>query len=412
MISDDSDLRRIAAAAFLRSTAIGAMGVLLASLLIERNFDSADIGTVATSGLAGTALVTLAASLWGDRVGRRRFQVLVALAATAGGLALLAVSTPPAAIAAALFGLINAMGRDRGAGLLLDQSMLATVAAPAERTALIARYNVVLDAGLALGALAAALPSLLSERLAIPGAATLRAATIVYSLAMLATAALYATLGVRVERAGAPPPRERLTPASRRVLTRISALFAVDGIAGGFLTATLLAWYFFERFDASPAVVAALFFGARIANAASHLGAAWLARRIGLVRTMVFTHIPSSLLLATVPFAPGFGVAALLFLLREGLVEMDVPTRQSYVLAVVRPEERTFASGVTLLVRTASWAVAPVIAGSLMGRIGAATPIFLCAALKIAYDVALYFAFRGVRPPEEEEKSGAGVDGS
>src|SRR5207248_3797403 len=139
----------------------------------------------------------------------------------------------------------------------------------------------------------------------------------------------------------------------------ICALFSLDGLGGGFLTTALLSFFFFKRFGVSEGVIGMLFFGARTLNAFSHLGAAWLAERIGLVNTMVFTHIPSSLLLVTVPFAPSFPIAAALFILREGLVEMDVPTRQSYVVAVVKPEERTVASGVTYLVRLGAWAVAP-----------------------------------------------------
>jgi len=149
------------------------------------------------------------------------------------------------------------------------------------------------------------------------------------------------------------------------------------------------------------AVIGALFFGARVMNAGSHLAAAWLARRIGLVNTMVFTHLPSSLLLVTVAFAPSFPVAVVLFLLREGLVEMDVPTRSSYVLAVVAPHERTLASGVTTLVRLGAWAIAPVIGGALMQGVSLTVPLVVGAAMKIAYDVLLWRAFRGVRPPEE-----------
>ena len=192
-----------------------------------------------------------------------------------------------------------------------------------------------------------------------------------------------------------------VTPASRRVLTRISALFAIDAIGGGFLTTALLAYFFYERFGVGIESIGLLFFVARIANALSHFAAAWLAARIGLVNTMVFTHIPSSLLLLTVPFMPSFPVAAALFLVREALVEMDVPTRQSYVMAVVRPEERTFASGVTHLVRLAGWAVAPAIAGLLMTGTSLAAPLVVGAALKIVYDIVLWRAFRNLHPPEE-----------
>jgi len=147
--------------------------------------------------------------------------------------------------------------------------------------------------------------------------------------------------------------------------------------------------------------VGPLFFGARIANAISHLGAAWLAKRIGLVNTMVFTHIPSSLLLVTVAFAPSFPVAAALFLLREGLVEMDVPTRQSYVMAVVKPEERTRASGITAIVRLGAWAAAPTVAGFLMQGLSLMTPLVVGAVMKITYDVLLWWNFRRLKPPEE-----------
>ena len=172
-------------------------------------------------------------------------------------------------------------------------------------------------------------------------------------------------------------------------------------MAGGFLTTALLSFFFYERFGVDLAAIGVLFFIARVANAFSHLGAAWLAKRIGLVNTMVFTHIPSSVLLLTVPFMPNFTTAAILFLLRESLVEMDVPTRQSYVMAVVRPEERTFASGVTHLVRLAGWAFAPAFAGMLMSGTSLAVPLYIGASMKIFYDLVLWRAFRSVRPPEE-----------
>jgi len=202
---------------------------------------------------------------------------------------------------------------------------------------------------------------------------------------------------------GAAGPRQVVSPESKRIVWKISALFAIDSIAGGFLGSALLSYFFFERFAVPAAMIGGLFFAARVLNALSHLGAAWLAARIGLVNTMVFTHIPSSVLLASVAFAPNFPVAALLFLLREGLVEMDVPTRQSYVMAVVAPEERTWASGVTHLVRLGGWAVAPAFAGWLMQAAALAAPLFIGAGMKIAYDLLLWRAFRKLKPPEERK---------
>jgi hypothetical protein len=256
------------------------------------------------------------------------------------------------------------------------------------------------DLGHAAGAALAGLPTLLAATTELRGAAPHRTLLLACGALGLVTLVLHARLGGAVD-APAVNSRVAITPKSRAILTKLSALFAIDSLAGGFLTTAMLSYFFFERFGVSEGVIGALFFGARLMNAASHLGAAWLARRIGLVNTMVFTHIPSSILLAAVAFAPSFGVAAVLFLLREGLVEMDVPTRQSYVLAVVGPEERTFASGVTNLVRLSAWAVAPAFAGLLMNGDSMVVPLVVGAAMKISYDLLLWRAFRGVRPPEE-----------
>jgi MFS family permease len=393
------DRRLLYGAAFVRALATGLVGVLLGVHLARLGYDEGRIGLVVAAGLAGAALAALIVTFAGDRLGRRRALVAVAALGAVGG-AVLAASEPFAALLGASFlGMVNGMGRDRGAALVLDQVILASTAADAERTAAFARYNVLQDVGHALGALLAGAPVLLRRLLPLGEVASLRATLLVYA-ALLATAALlYGRLSAGVEGLAA---RERppVSPETRRILTRISALFAFDSLAGGFLTTALLSLFFFERFQVSEAVVGLLFFGARLANAASHLGAAWLARRIGLLNTMVFTHVPSSLLLATVVFAPSFGVAAALFLLREGLVEMDVPTRQSLVMALVRPEERTLASGVTHLVRLGAWALAPGFAGFLMSA-SPATPVFIGAGMKLAYDGLLYAALRRYRPPEE-----------
>ncbi len=302
--------------------------------------------------------------------------------------------------AAAFLGMLNGMGRDRGAALALEQAVLPATAAPGQRTRVIAWYNVLQDAGHALGSLLAGLPVWLRAVAPLGEHAAERMCLFLYAAIAMLTLVLYARLSPAVER-GTDAPRVPVTPETRRLLARIGGLFALDSLGGGFLTTALVSFYFFERFHVSVAVIGVLFFAARLANAVSHLGAAWLAGRIGLVNTMVFTHLPSSLLLVTVAFAPSFPVAAALFLLREGLVEMDVPTRQSYVMAVVRPEERTFASGVTHLVRMGAWAVAPSFAGFLMQGVSLGVPLVIGASMKIGYDVLLYRAFRRVRPPEE-----------
>ena len=387
-------------AAFLRALATGMIGVLIGFYLAAMHLSPARIGMIVSLGLSGMAVAALLTTLRGDRIGRRRMLLALALFAAIGGAVVASASSTLVIAVAAFLGMLNGMGRDRSASLILDQVILPTTTDDRGRTQLFAWYNLLQDIGHALGSLAAGLPTLLQHAAGVGPLPSLRISVLIYAAILLVTAAIYAALTPSVE-AGATTVRARLSPESRRIITRISALFALDGLGGGFLTAALLSYFFFERFGASPAVVGWLFFAARVANAFSHLGAAWLAKRIGLVNTMVFTHVPSSLLLVTVAFAPTFPIAAALFILREGLVEMDVPTRQSYVVAVVSPEERTVASGITHLVRLGSWAVAPAFAGLLMNQGSLGAPLAVGAAMKISYDVLLYLAFRKVKPPEE-----------
>lgn len=395
-----SDRRILYSTAFLRALATGMMGVLLGIYLARMTFTPAQIGLVLSSGLAGATLAALLVTLAGDRLGRRRLLFWLALLSSLGGVAAAFFSSPLAVGIAAFVGMLNGMGRDRGASLVLEQAIIPATVSDAERTRTFAWYNVLQDIGHALGGLLAVIPTLLRQFGGVGELASFQSAVMVYALLLFATAILYLRLSPRAE-VEVKLPRLKLSPQSRKVLWRISALFAIDSIAGGFVGTALLSYFFYVRFEVSESVIAVLFLCARGMNALSHLGAAWLAKRIGLVNTMVFTHIPSSFLLVTVAFAPNFWVAALLFLLREGLVEMDVPTRQSYVMAVVRPEERTFASGVTHLVRLGGWAVAPTFAGFLMQYLSLGTPLLIGAAMKISYDILLYFSFRGIKPPEE-----------
>jgi len=380
------DRRLLYAAGFLRAAATGLLGVVLGLHLATRGFDVAATGRVVASGLAGAAAAVLIATLAGDRVGRRRVLIALTLCAVGGGLLVSRASEPPVVLVAAFAGMLNGVGRDRGAQLVLEQAALPATTNAAGRTQAFAWYNLLQDAGLALGALAAGWTPVASL-----GA---------YVGLVAASGLPYLGLSPAVDAAGTGGDT-RLSPEGRRTIGRIAALFFVDSVAGGFIPGALLSLFFSERFGVGAGTLGLLFCGARAANAASHLLAARLARRIGLVRTMVFTHVPSSLLLVTVPLAPTFAIAAALFLLREGLVEMDVPTRQSWVMALVRPAERTVAAGVTNLVRLVGWGLGSLLAGAAMADVGWSAPLFVAAAMKLAYDVALYRAFRSVRPPEE-----------
>lgn len=394
-----SDRSWLYIAVSVRSLATGMMGVLLGLYLAELRLGADAIGVIVAVGLGGAAVATLLVTLFADRVGHRRTLLLVTLASFVGAL-LLSFSTHPLALGfAALVGMVNGMGRDRGAALVVEQAALPATTTDRERTMVFAKYNVLQDVGHALGALLAGLPTLLQHG-GVGALPAFRGTAALYALLSLLPVLAYWRLSPGVE-APRVTRAQQVSPDTRRILWRISSLFALDSVAGGFLTTALLSFFFHRRFGVGVETIGLLFFAARIANAASHIGAAWLARRIGLVNTMVFTHIPSSLLLATVPFMPSFPVAAALFLAREGLVEMDVPTRQSYVMAVVRPEERAFASGVTHLVRLAGWAIAPAIAGYWMGGGHLALPLVIGAAMKVVYDLLLWRAFRRVRPPEE-----------
>lgn len=399
------DLLLINIAAFLRSVSVGLTGVVVGVYLFRNGFSSLDIGLVIGAGLAGAALATLAVTFRADRVGRRSTLVFLALLGSVAGIALAITPSLPILLVLSFIGMLNGMGTDRSAAFALEQAIIPGLVPNVRRTWTLAWYNVVLDSGGAIGALAAGLPLLLQKRvgLSLPGA--YRAVFIGYSVLSVLVGSLYLLLSNTVEIARVPNADLRSTkvsPQTKSVLGRLAGLFSIDAFAGGLLTDALLAYWFFRRFGVSEESLGILFFVVRVLNAISHLGAAWLARHIGLVNTMVFTHLPSSLFLLAVPFAPSFKAAVLLLLCREALVEMDVPTRQSYVAAVVQANERTFATGVTNLMRNVFWAVGSSLAGLFMQSVAFSAPLIMGGGLKISYDLILYRAFRKIRPPEEQ----------
>jgi len=398
------DLVLINAAGFLRSLGVGLVGVVLGIYLFRLGLSSFTIGLVIAAGLAGSALATIIVSFAADRVGRRRSLLVLSLFSAIGGLALALSPMPPVLLMMAFVGMLNGTGTDRSASFALDQAMVPGLAPDSKRTWNLAWYNVLLDGGGSLGALAAGLPLFLQLRLSFSLLNSYRSVFFGYSGLCLIVATLYAVLSPAIEVNNPPAPAKMsagITPANKRILAKLTALFSLDAFGGGFLTDALVAYWFFRRFGVAEHELGLVFFVVHILNACSHLGAAWLARRIGLVNTMVFTHLPSSLFLMAVPFAPSFKWAVLLFLCREALVEMDVPTRQSYVAALVRPTERTFASGITNLARNVFWAVGSAAAGFLMQTLTFSAPLLIGGGAKVTYDILLYRSFRRVRPPEE-----------
>lgn len=391
--------RTLYAAAFLRALAIGLMAVLIGLYSARVGLTATQIGVILSSALWGAALAALATLLWGPRIGERALLVTLSGLPVAGAAVLLSTEAFPLMAAAAFVGMFNVHGRDRGAIPILEQALFPATTGNADRTRVFAWYNVLLDAGYAAGGLMAALPTLF-EDFGLEPVQAMRVALALFCVLYGAAAILYARLPARTPGA-APVALRHLSPESRPIVARISALFLLDAFGGGFIGSALFAYYFAEQFQAPAAAVALLFGSGRVLSALSHLAAAWLAARIGLVNTMVFTHIPSSLLLFTIVAADSFAVAASLFLLREALNEMDVPTRQSYVMAVVRPEERLATAGITSLVRSGGWAAAPVLAGWMMQAGGLGLPLVFAGAAKISYDLLLWREFRKVKPPEE-----------
>lgn len=401
MSSTAARLRRILyAAAILRALAIGMMAVLIGLYCARLGFSATQVGVVLSAALWGAALATLLTMLAGSRFTERSLLVALAGLPVLGCALLISSDAFPVIVAAAFVGMFNVNGRDRGAIPILEQAMFPATTTDADRTRVFAWYNVLLDGGYAVGGLLAGLPTLLEAAAGMAPLAAMKAALVLFCALYLVSAVLYALLPPRVGEA-APARLRDLSPESRPIVAKISALFFIDAFAGGFIGSAIFAYWFSERFGATAATVAVLFSAGRLLSAGSHIVAAWLAKRIGLINTMVYTHIPSSLLLFTIVATDELAWAAFFFLLRESLNEMDVPTRQSYVMAVVKPAERLAAAGATNLVRSGGWALAPMFAGALMQTVGLAVPLVFAGAAKIAYDVLLWREFRRVKPPEE-----------
>jgi MFS family permease len=404
------NLKVIYAAAFLRSLGVGMTGVFLAVYLARAGFSPTWIGAIVAAGLAGSAGLMAGVSFHAERVGRRRSLAIMGGLTVLGGVGFVLTTNTAALVALGFFGMVNGMGTDRGPLFALEQALLPDMVSDQRRTVALSWHSLVLDGGHAIGALAAGLPALLSRLAGVDLIASYRLAFGLYSLLNLVACLFYFLLSREVEsaegvHAGKPAAISR---QSRVSVYKLAALSTIDSLGGGLLVDSLLAYWFFRRFGIPESGLGLIFFTGHLLNSISYLVAVVLARRFGLVNTMVFTHIPSSLFLMAVPLAPSAPLALTLFFAREALVEMDVPTRQSYILAVVEPGERTFASGITNLTRNVSRAATPTLAGYLMQHLALATPMYLGGGIKILYDVLLFVAFRRLKPPEEMKDSNSG----
>jgi MFS family permease len=402
-IEDDmtSNIALLYAARGVRGFGDGFAVIILPAYLTAIGYDPAQIGIVATASLLGTALLTLAIGTIAARYDLRTLLLAGACLMACTGLAFPSVEQFTFVALVAFIGTINPSTGDIGVLVPVEHAMLAHGVTDQERTRTFARYSLIGALSMAAGALAAAAP----DFLVLAGIGTVSAFKLMfYAYAALGT--LSALLYRRLPHAHVDQPRSSVPLGpSRDVVYKLSALFSLDSFAGGFVVQSLLALWLFERFDLSLSAAGLFFFWASVASAFSFPVAAWLAVRVGLINTMVFTHIPSSVLLIVAAFTPNLYVTLGLLLLRSALSQMDVPTRTSYVMAVVTPPERAAAASFTAVPRSLASGISPAFAGVLLTTAFSGLPLVVCGVLKIAYDVALLVSFRHIKPPEEQARA-------
>jgi MFS family permease len=396
-VSFRSQLLLLYAARGVRGFGDGFAVIILPAYLTAIGMTPVEIGVVATAALLGSSLLTLAVGFVAPRHDLRTMLILGAMLMVATGIVFPQVERFAFVLMVAFAGTINPQAGDSGVLVPLEHAMLAKGVADAERTRAFARYSLTGALATAAGSLAAATPDLLVT-LGFTRIASFQAMFYCYAALGLLGAALYRQLprAQAQDRAVSTP----LGP-SRWTVYKLAALFSLDSFAGGLIVQSLLALWLFERFDLSLSTASLFFFWTGVFTAFSYPVAVWLSKRIGLINTMVFTHIPSSLLLILAAFSSNLYVALGLLLVRAALSQMDVPTRSSYVMAVVTPAERTAAASVTAVPRSLASSLGPSVAGVLLATPFSGLPLVICGVLKIAYDLALLFSFRHVKPPEE-----------
>jgi MFS family permease len=407
------DGRLLFATRFVRLFAYGALSVVLVLYLVSLGQSEAATGVLLTATLMGDTLVSLYLTTRADRFGRRRMLILGASLMAAAGLAFAFTHRFWLLLVAGTLGVISPSGHEVGPFLSIEQAALSQVVPARARTDVFAWYTLAGSMATALGALAAGfLTGALEHRLT--PVESYRSVVLVYAgvgallcaLFLRTSAAIEAPPSVRAETPRSPLARLSGLHESQGIVLRLSALFALDSFGGGFVIQSFAAYWFYLRFGVDPQTLGTLFFAANVFAGLSALVASRLANRIGLVNTMVATHLPSNVLLMLIPLMPTLPLATLMLLLRFSISQMDVPTRQSYTMAVVPPGERAAAAGITGVARTTGAALSPLVAGFLFAHPSSINvPFYIAGTLKIAYDLLLFRAFRSLKPPEEAAHS-------
>jgi predicted MFS family arabinose efflux permease len=389
----------------VRNFAYSFLSVTIGPYLAGRGLEATSIGVILTAALAGGTFMTIAAAALSDRIGRRRALIVQSAFMALGATGFALATDPILLVAAAVLGGINPSGRELGPFLAIELAALAQTSTDETRTRVFTVYSLVTSLTVALGALAVGVPALAG--LSPPTSYSVLIWS--YAASGVALVVLFARLSPAVE---VPVSAGRLTSSwslglhrSRGVVAKLASLFAIDAFAGGFVVQSLVAYWLHVRFGMSAPELGAVFFGANLLSALSYLVATPIARRIGLLNAMVFTHLPSNLLLMLVPFMPSVQMAVMALFAQYLLSQLDVPTRHSYIMAVVDPDERTAAAAFTTVARNLSSAVGPAFSGALFGASAFALPFVLAGGLKTVYDLLLLSTFRHLRPPEEAARA-------
>ena len=398
--SSTRDARLLVLARALRGFADGFVSVLLAGYLSAIGFSPFEIGAIVTSTLLGSAALTLLVGLGGQRLRRRRILLGASLLMLATGLGFFGITAFWPLLLVAFAGTLNPSAGDVSVFLPTEQALLPETVSSRERTALFARYNLAATVMGAVGALASGVPALAAQQHGWNLAAAQRTGFLIYCGIAALVALIYARLSPRLD--GEPIMQApRPLASSRRIVLHLAALFSLDSFGGGFFVQSLLVVWLFRRFDLSVQTAGAVLFFGGLLSASSQLVASWLAARIGLIRTMVYTHLPSNILMVLVALMPTAPWAIGLLLLRMSLSQMDIPARQSYTMAVVPPAERAAAASVTNVPRSLASAVAPLLAGAMLSATSFGWPLICGGLVKAVYDLLLLVQFRAVKPPEE-----------
>jgi|GraSoi_2013_80cm_1033760.scaffolds.fasta_scaffold05321_2 MFS family permease len=402
-VAGQADVVNLYAARAARGFGDGFAAIILPAYLLEIGFNPLQIGLVATAALLGSAATTLAIGFLAPRYHLRTLLLACAALMVVTGIAIPSFQHFVFIAAIAFIGTMNPTTGDIGVHVPLEQAALAHGVSDQDRTHVFARYSLIGALSIAAGALAAGAPDLLVS-LGMGRIGALQAMFYVYAALGLVGALFYARIPrAEVAEVKETAPRATALGPSRRTVYKLAALFSLDSFAGGFTVQSLMALWLFERFDLSLAAASAFFFWSNVLTALSYPVAARLGKRFGLVNTMVFTHIPSSVCLILAAFSPSLTIVLALLLVRSALSQMDVPTRTSYVMAVVTPAERTAAASVTAVPRSLASAISPALSGALLSTSFAGLPLVVCGVLKIVYDLSLLFSFRHIKPPEEKD---------